>query len=316
MQTYEYLVCPELSATCSVRLKDNNKILQCECGRKYFKIDGIPALRGIDAIINKENETLLPEGSKYYDKTFIGMFFLRQYGPLVQIIDSPQHSFNSRLFSRLSENMHGGEFFYQQLINTALPYLRSDSVILDIGCGTGRLTGEFAIRGVRFAIGIDYSPDMVLGATNVVLGEQGKAVEFLVRSSRLQLRKANINGWGIQNCVFAVADAHTLPIRRHEIDLIACINLLHRVRNPKKVIQEMSRVLKQDGILLASNSYDWSEEYTPKELWFDDFLEELSSNSWRMESEIDGVPYTTKMYNRKLSLTLNHIQVFRKLLDM
>lgn len=309
-----YLICPAQTPRCSFRIcdEDERETLSCECGRKYKKIEGVYALRPIDEG-SAEGENNLPMRSRYYDESFVGMFLLRQFGPLVRFAESFDFDFSARAFSRMAEIRHGGELFYQSLLNAVLPYLREDSVVLDIGCGTGRLTGELAQRGIRFAIGLDYSPVMAVRATMVINGERGKRFNLTVRSSRTKLHKASVLGWGLENCAFAVADAHALPIPQQSIDSVACINLLHRVKNPKRVIQEICRVIRQEGILLVSNSYDWDDEYTPPELWFDDFLGQLDPSVWKMEGEIDGVPYLTGLHNRKLSLTFNHIQVFRKL---
>ena len=309
-----YLVCPEQSSKCSVSLRNEGEMLRCECGKIYQKIKGIPALRQID-IQGMSSEVQLPQGSKYNAESFVGMFFLRQYGRLVSINQEPvQHKFGDRMFSRIVEIDEGGELFYQTLLSMAVPYLKSDSLVLDIGCGTGRLAGELARKGVRLTIGFDYSPLMIIGATKVILAEKGEVVNLKVRTTRLQLQDATISGWGLKNCAFAIADAQFLPIQKNTVDFISCINLLHRVKDPRKVVQEIERVMKQQGVLLVSNSYDWDKDYTPPELWFDDFFEQLNPSIWRMENELDGVPYLTGMYNRKLSFTLNHFQVFRKLM--
>lgn len=309
---FEYLICPAQTSACSVHMRDEHETISCGCGRRYKKIEGVPALRPIDEE-GTSDEAYVPVGSRYYDESFVGMFLLRQYGQLVRLTEPPLVNFSARMFSRMAEMRYGGELFYQSLLNAALPYLRNNSVVLDIGCGTGRLTGELARRGVLFAIGLDYSPAMAVKASNVIRGEQGKPFNLIVRSSRMRLHEASILAWGLENCAFAIADAHVIPIPQQSFDFVTCVNLLHRVKDPKRVIQEICRVIKKGGILLVSNSYDWDDEYTPPELWFDDFLEQLDPSLWKMESEIDGVPYLTGLHNRKLSLTFNHIQVFRKL---
>lgn len=151
-----------------------------------------------------------------------------------------------------------------------------------------------------------------MGAVKVLLQRRGEPIRFQLQVNRIAQRTATIRAWGVKNCAFVVADAHTLPFRRQSFDLVACINLLHRVREPRIVVQEVERITKAGGILLASNSYDWNERYTPKELWFDNFLRELKARTWRLESENDRVPYTTMMYDRKYVLAFNHVQVFRK----
>lgn len=312
MNILPYLICPEQTAICSNYLCNESETLRCGCGKTYKKIEGIPALRQIDSQDGCYEEQL-PPNNRYYIETFVGMFFLRQYGRLVCVNETPRIKFDERMFSRIAEIYDGSEVFYQTLLSMAMPHLKSETLALDIGCGLGRLTGELAKKGVKAAIGVDYSPLMIKGATKVVLSEKGKIVNLKVRATRLQLHDATILGWGLKNCAFVIADAQLLPTRKNMFDFISCINLMHRVKNPRKVVQEIGRVIKPHGVLLVSNSYDWTNEYTPPELWFDDFLKQLDPTVWQMENEVDGIPYITGMYNRKLSLTFNHLQVFRKL---
>lgn len=307
-----YLVCPEQTPGCSACLQEAGETLKCTCGKSYKKIEGLPALRHIDNQ-SEGNETQLFRGSKYYYDAFVSMFFLRQYGPLVEVSEPSRCDFTGRMFSRITDIRHGGEIFYQTLLSMTLPYLGENSVVLDVGCGTGRLTGELARKGVKFAIGLDYSPPMIIGATRVILSEKGETLRFKIRSTKTRLQEAAISGWGLKNCAFAIADAHSLPVLNHTADFISCINLLHRVRDPQRVIREIGRAIKPGGVFLVSNSYDWNDEYTSQEFWFDDFLGELNSTEWRMENEIDGVPYLTGTHARKQTLTLNHVQVFKRL---
>lgn len=307
----DYLVCPD-SSDRNHELKDCGDYLICSCGKKYSKINGIPALREVDVMRDKDYE-ISSKQSKYYDESFVGNFILRQYSHLVHINQDVPFKFDDRTFSRIMEIKGGGEIFYQTLLGLIGHYVKKNMTVLDLGCGTGRLTAEFARFGIDLAIGVDYSSLMVEKAANILSSEKGNSIGFKVRSSRSHLLDAKIDSCGFRNCGFLIADAQILPIRNYSIDIIACINVLHRVKEPRKVIENIERALKNDGILLMSNSYDWSEEYTAPELWFDDVTELMDKTTWKVENEIDGVLYITGIYNRKLSLTFNHVQVFRKI---
>lgn len=308
-----YLICPAHTPNCSSRLIDERESLSCACGRSYRKIGNLIALRDIDEQRHHTSEHQQRcAGDGYYQRGFVNMFLMRQFGSLVRVSKFTCRNPASRVGQQLDLLRYGGEMFYQCLLNVARPYICRGSVILDIGCGTGRLTGEFAKSGAELVVGLDYSPDMLEAAERVVCGRKGETIKFQIQSSRLARRTATINGWGIKNCSFVIADVHALPIRKQSIDVIACINLLHRVRKPKSVMQEIERALKQQGVLLASNSYDWNERYTPRSLWFDNFREELNARRWRVEDEIAALPYIAMMYDRKYVIAFNHVHVFRK----
>ncbi len=101
------------------------------------------------------------------------------------------------------------------------PYLkRSASLnLLDIACGTGTYL-EIAKKFGADTVGCDISENMV----------------------RICKKK------GFDN-VF-INDYHALPFKDGTFDIILCINAIHYSDNPKGVINEMRRVLSEDGTIL------------------------------------------------------------------
>ncbi|MCD7715721.1 MAG: class I SAM-dependent methyltransferase [Lachnospiraceae bacterium] len=55
------------------------------------------------------------------------------------------------------------------------------------------------------------------------------------------------------NLTFEVADAEHLPYAEDSFDAVIIANALHIVPNPEKVLWEIDRVLKEDGLLIAPN---------------------------------------------------------------
>ena len=51
---------------------------------------------------------------------------------------------------------------------------------------------------------------------------------------------------------FKVADAHKLPFRANSFDLVVCYETIEHVSNPMKMLKEMQRVLKKDGIAVVA----------------------------------------------------------------
>jgi len=52
------------------------------------------------------------------------------------------------------------EDFYQCILDLSQPLLNTESIVLDIGCGLGRMAAEIANLGAAYVIGLDRSPRM------------------------------------------------------------------------------------------------------------------------------------------------------------
>ena len=92
--------------------------------------------------------------------------------------------------------------------------------ILDIGCGTGHLTAKIAASGAEVT-GMDRSAEMVRQA----------------REAYPEIR-------------FEVADATNIPLEGG-FDAVFSNATLHWIKEPEKVVAEISRLLKPDGRLVA-----------------------------------------------------------------
>lgn len=94
--------------------------------------------------------------------------------------------------------------------------------ILDLGCGGGLLSEEFAKNGATVT-GIDISE----GAISIAK------------------EHAKLNNLKID---YVVGSAENIPFPEMEFDVVICADCLEHVANLEKVIAEISRVLKVDGI--------------------------------------------------------------------
>ncbi len=94
---------------------------------------------------------------------------------------------------------------------------------LDVGCGTGFLALELAVRGHRVT-GVDFAPAMI-GAARDKAAAQGLAIRF------------------------EEADAESLPFPAARFDLVVSRHLLWTLPHPEAAIDEWIRVLRPGGRL-------------------------------------------------------------------
>lgn len=64
-----------------------------------------------------------------------------------------------------------------------------------------------------------------------------------------------------------VADAHSLPFKDGEFEMILCTEVLEHVKNPFKVEEELWRVLKPGGVLLLTTRFIFPIHDAPSDFW-------------------------------------------------
>ncbi|KAE8353088.1 S-adenosyl-L-methionine-dependent methyltransferase [Aspergillus coremiiformis] len=129
-----------------------------------------------------------------------------------------------------------------------LPYIASTSTILDIGCGPGSITVDFARRAPEGHItGIEYVPDPL---------DQARALA---------------SSQGITNIEFRVGDIHSLDFPDDTFDIVHVHQVLQHIADPVKALQEMRRVVKPGGIVAARESatMSWYPENQGIDAWLD-----------------------------------------------
>jgi len=151
----------------------------------------------------------------------------------------------------------------------ALSQNRSRKRALDIGCAVGRSSFELA-RGFSEVIGIDFSTRFIQIA--VLLQQRGRLPYAIYDEGELQsYHWADLDRLGLkdvaQRVQFFQGDAANLKPIYRDFDLVLAANLIDRLRDPARFLQEMAQRILPGGLLVLSSPYTWLEEFTPKENW-------------------------------------------------
>lgn len=99
--------------------------------------------------------------------------------------------------------------------------------IIDIGCGGGIYTKELALMGAERVIGFDFSNEI--------------------------LQAARENCAAFQNISFVHGEAHHTDLTNETFDIVISRAVIHHLQNIPQFLQEASRILKKDGILILQD---------------------------------------------------------------
>ena len=112
-----------------------------------------------------------------------------------------------------------------------MPHIKANHTILDVGCGPGSITVDFAaLVSEGKVIGGDYSSDVL------------KQASELAESRNLK------------NITFQTIDANHLEFEDNSFDIVFAHQVLQHVKDPVGVLKEMRRVAKPGGIVAARDA--------------------------------------------------------------
>ncbi len=150
--------------------------------------------------------------------------------------------------------------------------------VLDIGCGSGIGLG-FLAESADVVVGTDYSEE---------------TVEYA--------RKDNHNA----NLTFTVMDCKDLKFDDGEFDLVTSFNLIEHIHEQDKLIQEVKRVLKPNGIFICSTPN--TTVFNPRGKYNDFHVHEftLSELKTLFEKYFNEVKIFGQLYNSAEASILFH----------
>ena len=110
--------------------------------------------------------------------------------------------------------------------------LKSNQLLLDMGCGEGRHSIGALLETSANVIGLDLS----------------------IRD--LEIAKSRLNDFNLSDintfCTFGVGNINDIPLDSDSLDAVMCSEVLEHVDSPEESIQELVRVLKPGGVMALS----------------------------------------------------------------
>jgi len=193
---------------------------------------------------------------------------------------------------------------------------------LDLGCAVGRATFELA-RHCEKVIGIDYSASFIAAAEQlkkygtkpifrVDEGDHGLPVDIAVPPDIDRTRTD-----------FQQGDAGALPDHIGPFDVALLANLIDRLPDPRRCLNDMGRLLVSGGTLMICSPYTWLEEFTPRNQWLSaytndgeplatiDALKSELGSAFKLIATHD-VPFLIREHARKYQWSVSQATIWRR----
>lgn len=221
----------------------------------------------------------------------------------------------------------GVDNYAEALVKLALSHSQNRGEALDIGCATGRASFELA-RHFEHVTGMDYSARFIDVALQLTTGEDFRYVVpeegDLVEYRQVRLKDFAITNEQAKRIQFVQGDACNMKPQPARYDLVLASNLIDRLRQPARFLQDVTPMLRSGGILVLSSPYTWLEAFTPKENWLGGVrengealttlqaLQRLLAADFEQIGSPQDMPFVIRETARKFQHTLAQVTLWRK----
>nr|WP_314423807.1 5-histidylcysteine sulfoxide synthase [uncultured Erwinia sp.] len=258
---------------------------------------------GFRYVVSSHQETMVQ--NPYETDTMVSQYLDFQYGP----------------------EYFGVANYGRALVEIACKLTDKRHRALDIGCATGRASFELA-RHFEQVVGMDYSARFIDVALQLTGGEDFRYVTQeegdLVEYRQVRLKDFGLDSQQASRIQFVQGDACNLKPQPEKYDLVLASNLIDRLRQPKRFLQDISGMIHSGGVLMLSSPYTWLEEYTPKENWLGGIrengealttyqaLQRLLAAEFEEIAPAQDIPFVIRETARKYQHTLAQLTLWRK----
>ena len=222
------------------------------------------------------------------------------------------------------------ENFPVSCIEAVLPWLegRENRKALDIGCGAGRSSFELA-KHFDCVQGLDLSVRAIEAPAN--LQETGRQRYICQDEGELKLFRevllSDFEGYEEvkKKISFMQGDACNLVPKYDGYDLVFAGNLLDRLYDPQRFLEEIQSRINDNGLFVLASPYTWSEEHTPREKWLGGFkagtgesfttlegIKAILEPNFKMLGEAIDIPFLMRESSRKFQHGISELTVWEK----
>ena len=222
------------------------------------------------------------------------------------------------------------ENFPVRCIESVLPWLkgRRTRKALDIGCGAGRSSYELA-KYFDVVQGLDLSVRAIEAPAN--LQETGRQRYICQDEGELKLFHeillSDFDGYEEvkDKIAFMQGDACNLVPKYDGYDLVFAGNLMDRLYDPQRFLEEIQNRINENGLLVIASPYTWSEEHTPREKWLGGFkagtgesfttfegIKAILEPNFKMLGEAIDIPFLMRESSRKFQHGISELTVWEK----
>jgi SAM-dependent methyltransferase len=119
--------------------------------------------------------------------------------------------------------------------------VKQAQTVLDYGCGSG----TFAIPSA------------------IIVGKKGKVYAFEARSSLLERVREKASEKGLSNIIPVLSEDSKLAIELPDkcVDIILVYDVMHEIKDQRRLLQELRRVLRDDGVLSVFPMHIGTDEF-------------------------------------------------------
>ncbi len=195
---------------------------------------------------------------------------------------------------------------------------------LEIGTVAGRVGFELT-KEYKSVQAVDFTARLIKFAVNF---KQNRKLKYILKDEgdidifkEIYLDDYDFNEDRVE---FWQADMANLKPNFKGYDLIVLNDSIDRSYKPKKFLQEAHERLNDNGYLVVSSSFDWSESITPKEEWIGGFkkngenlytseaLKQMLDDRFELVDDSLVIPYTIRENSKKSIHKSICVMVWRK----
>ncbi len=167
---------------------------------------------------------------------------------------------------------------HKQAINFISPYIKNNSSVLDIGCGTGAFLKQLVKK--------NKPSTQDFGELNRAAQAENLKIFGIDASSGMIKRALKKK---IPNANFQIAQAEDIPFPNDYFDIITCVDSLYHL-NPEKLFSECHRTLKPGGfIFIDTMSVDHRKIFTKISIFFTRIFQSWQKAKYLKFQEIETI---------------------------